>query len=114
MYKKHLSMILRCLFAFIFVTQLAYAGPPGPGPGPRPGPPGPAAPGPGGPPVAGPLAQAASTAAGKICLSKCSNSVKQCVDSCPEPELNIENPSIEGPQCMVDCMTTFVGCYEGC
>lgn len=92
-------------------------GGPGPGPGPGPGSPGPiptptpAAP----PPPPGPIENIiANEVAGKICLTRCSNIAKQCVNSCPELDVSADDPDIEGPKCMIECVTDYVGCYEGC
>jgi len=31
-----------------------------------------------------------------------------------EHQVNMENPDMKGPQCIFDCITYFVSCYEAC
>ena len=98
--RRNIFFLIAFSLSLISTSNL-YAGPP-------------SGPGSSGPASGGPLEIIAQTVAGKVCLTRCSNRVQQCVASCPEPQINIENPDMKGPQCMFDCMTTFVSCYEAC
>ena len=53
-------------------------------------------------------------AAARVCLNNCANNLKQCVNACPEPNVSAENPDIEAPTCMMQCVSNYIGCYDGC
>ncbi len=104
---SYITVILICVF-FLSVagTAISQAGPPGP-----PGSAGPKGPGPMGPPI--PIV-AVDEIKDKACLTRVTNTFKNCVNKCPELDLESPAPNIEGAECILKCIENYANAVNGC
>ncbi len=104
---SYITVILVWAF-FLLGTDIAIsqAGPPGP-----PGPVGPKGPGAIGPPI--PIV-AVDDIKDKACLTRTANTFKNCVNKCPELDLESPDPDIEGAECILKCIESFANTVNGC
>jgi hypothetical protein len=75
------------------------------------GPPGPQGPGPISPPI--PIV-ALDDIKDKVCFTRTTNTVKSCVNECPESDLESADPDFEGAECILKCIENFANSINRC
>ncbi len=107
---SYITAILICAF-FLSAANIAIsqAGPPGP-PG-SPGPMGPKGPGPMSPPI---QIVTVDEIQDKACLTRVTSTFKNCINKCPELDLESPEPDIEGAECVLQCIENFANAIDGC
>ena len=99
--KKLVLIASISILTLIFLNSSIAIGPapPGKGPGGKPG---------AGPPLPFKKIYDADDSSDTGCYQEALNTLKNCVNNCPELDMQSSNPDLEGAKCIAKCMETCV------